>query len=406
MSSKSLALLPTSDSVEQDRKSVFAKCEVDPIKAQDDAMISVALKLQKNQMSVNEFSVDEARTTMVRSNYAPDWTRANWSHPLLANLKNLSCLSSFDLPSETKRGLVDEKKAIAYGMIQQKKQGEKEEEENEEQQQQQQQQQNQDPSSTKSRSLIVSPAATTITSSVVVRNEVIEPAALNYALEHKTPAIVETTPFILRQKALLDLSPETINSDPQLLALVSAIAAANKTDPRVAGKVAMGEIPTIPVIPQVPSIRNTYPVHRKACDALPKPSSVASGDHNKGFHDSDIVGYRKLRDELEPPFTSSSSSVLELQQQQQQNENQEGNSDENNNTISPVRSPRENGASSLLHHSVRGEAKKSMHDVGYRTWMQKNLEQPSEYEDRERFEEYRDQVTSLQGKCLSVSEKI
>ena len=120
---KTIALLPENESLQQqtrntkedDDKALLSKCEVDPVKAQDDAMISIALKLQKNQMSVNEFSVDEARTTMVRSNYAPDWTRANWSHPLLANLKNLSCLSSFDLPSHTKRGLVDERKAIAYG---------------------------------------------------------------------------------------------------------------------------------------------------------------------------------------------------------------------------------------------------------------------------------------------------
>ena len=348
----------------QEEKDTFTKCEVDPVKAQDDAMISVALKIRDGKMAVNEYSVDEARTTMVRSNYAPDWTSANWNHPLLANLKNLSCLSSFDLPSHTKRGLVDERKAIKYG---EERRSSASENENE----------------TKERQLIVAPSENenesknNYTKPEEVRNEIIEKEALEYALSHRTPAVIETSPFLLSQKALMDLSPETIGSDPQLLALVSAVAKANKTDPRIAGKVAMGETPTIPVEILTPSIKNTYPVHRKATDALPKPTI---GNYNKGFHDSDIVAYSKMKDELSPDSKNSRLMIEEPQEQQQE----EGNTSSS---------------------SPPSASKKSMHDVGYQTWMQKHLDQPAEYEDRERFAEYRDQVTSLEGKCLSVSEK-
>jgi hypothetical protein len=354
---------------EREAAALFAKCEVDPVKAQDDALVAIALRFRAERerarssqtvhgdaspaRSVGEsggggggeerlemigiMAIEEARTTMVRCNYAPDWNKARWDHPLLAGLRELSPLSTVDMPSVLRHA------AVAEHLVQQSAErkarvggsgsnGASAAENDGDADHEQQRQQDTDQTSV------------TFTRAEDIPARVVDPVALQHAMAHGVNAVFETSAFLLRQTALLDLSSETISGDPQLLALVSAVAQANKNDPVVAGRVALGETPTIPVTVMLPSMRNTVPVRRKACDALPAPGPC---NYKRGFFSGDI----------------DASELV------------------------PAHPP-----------------PKSMHDVGYRTWMQRHLDEPSEHEDRERFAAYRDEVTSLEGRCRASIE--
>lgn len=334
------------------------KCEVDPIKAQDDALLSIALKLREGKVAVNSVQIDEARTTMVRSNYAPDWSRANWSHPLMSNLKNLSSLSSSDFPSFTKRGLVDERKAI--DRVARIGNGAEENAAVVVEEQTQPTKRGRVPAEVSDR-----------LSLDAVRAEVADPDVIQRAIEHGVTAVIEVSPFVLAQKALLQLSSETINSDPQLLALVSAVAQSNKGDPIVAGRVAMGETPTIPVTVVAPSIRNMpSSSRRKATDAL--PSAFGNhGDMNRGFHASDIADYDHLKQDLSPDRNRNPKSMHEV----------------------PLSIERNN------------DSNHADDDGGYKTWCERHLDRPSQHEDMEKFQAYRETVTTLEGKCLAITSK-
>lgn len=330
----------------------LTKCQVDPIAAQDNALLAVALKLREGRLAVNDVQLDEARTTMIRSNYAPDWTKAHWDHPLMANLKNLSCLSTADFPSVTKRGLVDERKAMdrVGRSIDSESSGGVD---------------GATAAGQQSRALVSTEARDRL-SLDAVRAEVADAEVIQRAIDHGVSATIEASSFIVHQgKALLQLSSETINSDPQLLALVSAVAQANKSDPVVAARVALGDTPTIPVTVVAPSVRNVPNSRRKATDALPQSGP---GDYNRGFRGSDIADYDHLRHELSPDRNQNPRSMHDV------------------------------GAIEEASGANGGAAR-------YRTWCEKHLEQPSGFEDMERYSDYREAVTTLEGRCASITSR-